>query len=275
MKTVCPALLLTSSLALQPALCEVSDYLPMNTGNSWNYVDWDSGGFDGESWWAPEIVVSITDTVALDGNTYYAFSPRFASVPSIFINGKNMRWKGSELMVHDGTTEYSIFRFPEGPLTEEPSTGSYVIDPVRTGGFSDVEWTTYFDPSNGLHSVGFTLTGVDPTTEVELDHRVRFVLGFGLTRWVAPHPDPNHVPFVEIDCEWAKFRILNPERYGLPAGDTDVYTLILTRLHLDVGFEYLGILTGLLRPSWGQLKAKSLLHPQEPSPFPIEPSGRP
>ena len=103
------------ALTAQPVFCDLSSYLPLNVGNSWEYR---SGYYENLAHEMPlgrggrggPTTLSIDRTEEIDGKTYYVFSPwwRDWPLPSHALFGKKVRWEGDSLMVHDGTSEYPL-----------------------------------------------------------------------------------------------------------------------------------------------------------------------
>ena len=127
------AVLLGLSGALPAAATEyqASDYLPLAVGNSWTYKHefYDPKGPDGErrfgerSQWptytaqfpeTPQFTIEVLYTEELDGQTYYVISEMPAwwpPAPPHFIAGKKLRWSGTQLMEHSGSSEQALYRF--------------------------------------------------------------------------------------------------------------------------------------------------------------------
>lgn len=135
------AVLLTARSGVsQDPTFQVPDFLPLSVGNSWTYRvylgDFRYEEFRGGS---EEVTISIIDTEVIDGHEYYLFDdpPRGIRLPPHFINGKRMRWEGNLLMIHDGSSEYALFRFPNPPgLSGDGSstygpTISYKLNPAK------------------------------------------------------------------------------------------------------------------------------------------------
>ena len=125
------AVLLGLSGALPAVATEyqAADYLPLAVGNSWTYDHefYDLKGPDGkrrfgdyDQWPAyfaqesSEFTIEVLRTEELDGETYYVISemPSFwPPAPPHFIAGKKLRWSGTQLMEHSGSSEQAIYRF--------------------------------------------------------------------------------------------------------------------------------------------------------------------
>ena len=128
----------------------MSDYLPMVVGNSWTYYhryfDFrlrEDGSGPLNPWNYPDheaargaFTITILRTEVIDGNTYHVFSDMpsggWPPAPPYFLAGKKLRWDGSNLLEHDGTSEISIFRF-ENPPTEDFDRYTYSIPQTRHG----------------------------------------------------------------------------------------------------------------------------------------------
>ena len=134
-----------ASAMAQTSTHQTSDFFPLAVGNTWtydhSYVDSrkdDSGNLiasynypDHESA-RGQFVLSILRTEVIDSNTYYVFSDMpsgsWPPPPLHFIAGKKLRWDGDNLMQHDGTSEYSIYRF-DNPPTEDLTKTTYSLPP--------------------------------------------------------------------------------------------------------------------------------------------------
>ena len=119
------AVLLGLSGALPAAATEyqASDYLPLEVGNSWTYehtyLD-NEADYDQWSTYAaqfpetPQFTIEVLYTEELDGQTYYVISEMPAwwpPAPPHFIAGKKLRWSGTQLMEHSGSSEQGLYRF--------------------------------------------------------------------------------------------------------------------------------------------------------------------
>ncbi len=121
-----------SALPAQTTTYRVPEYLPLEVGNSWTYWhSYSEGRFTVDEYGFEELVerppmsawdmsetheftVSILRTEVLDGHTWYVFSDmpdNWPPAPTYFLAGKKVRWDGNNLMEHDGTSEFSVYRF--------------------------------------------------------------------------------------------------------------------------------------------------------------------
>ena len=101
------------------------DYLPLAVGNSWTFMQAYSDSTSlfvkyeevyPEYWNADgHFAISVLRTEVIDTHTYYVMSEAptagWPPMPGHFIAGKKLRWDGSELKEHDGTSERSVYRF--------------------------------------------------------------------------------------------------------------------------------------------------------------------
>ncbi len=178
------------ALTAQPVFSDLSSYLPLNVGNSWEYR---SGYYENLAHEMPggrgavggHTTLSIDRTEEIDGKTYYVFSPWWKDwpLPSHALFGKKVRWEGDSLMVHDGTSEYPLFRFDEGPATPEasPLIVTYSVDPAKFGGDTEVE-AHYWQNSSGSYRVSVRFTGANLRGIVYpyYNRWVGFLRGFGM-----------------------------------------------------------------------------------------------
>ena len=106
-------------------VADASDWLPLAVGNSWTYSHRynDHQNDDGDTRWpnyteplggTPQFTLSVLDTEDIDGQTYFVISDMpelWPPVPSQFIAGKKLRWKGDHLMERTADGEQALFRF--------------------------------------------------------------------------------------------------------------------------------------------------------------------
>lgn len=253
------------ALTAQPVFSDLSSYLPLNVGNSWEYR---SGYYENLAHEMPlgrgavggRITLSIDRTEEIDGKTYYVFSPwwRDWPLPSHALFGKKVRWEGDSLMVHDGTSEYPLFRFDEGPATPEasPLIVTYSVDPAKFGGDTEVE-AHYWQTLDGVYYATFRLTGANLGGIVYPEYRrwVGFVRGFGMDRagesvaYAGHDYDSYHNRLVA-----AKARLLLT---GGTARDDSTEDTYMEMTFFDVSWGRAGLpftITNVPASSWGNVK---------------------
>ncbi len=158
------------ALTAQPVLSDLSSYLPLNVGNSWEYR---SGYYENLAHEMPlgrgavggRITLSIDRTEEIDGKTYYVFSPWWKDwpLPPHALFGKKVRWEGDSLMVHDGTSEYPLYLVAvKARLLLTSGTDA------RDGDNGNTEDTyvemTRLDVAWGRAGLPFTITNVPPSS---------------------------------------------------------------------------------------------------------------
>ena len=209
------AVLLGLSGALPAAATEyqASDYLPLAVGNSWTYKHefYDPKGPDGErrfgerSQWptytaqfpeTPQFTIEVLYTEELDGQTYYVISEMPAwwpPAPPHFIAGKKLRWSGTQLMEHSGSSEQGLYRFDGADETgytvttdagDERVTVKAGLNPVpwhafsfRGDGYGKGLQACNFLAGYGTSSCGRRISGGDYPLFINQLKSLRAVLG--------------------------------------------------------------------------------------------------
>ncbi|MDE0709959.1 MAG: hypothetical protein OXH89_05965 [bacterium] len=184
----------------QKTTYQTSDFLPLQVGNSWTYNQFYSDvryGDDGIRAHVVEVreefTISILRTEVIDGNTYFVFSD-FPSdggppAPRHFIAGKKVRWNENDLMEHDGTSEFSIYRFKPPPTGQ--TAYEYSI-PVAHGkgdnlvrGFNSPSHNIVPIPRLQFTFTGYRGYGASPTggrSDWLADSSIQFTGGYGVTQ---------------------------------------------------------------------------------------------
>ena len=121
------AAVLVGLLVSGSAVADASDWLPLAVGNSWTYSHQysDYENYDVYTRWPKwtnytnfaEFTLSVLGTEDIDGQTYFVISDMpelWPPVPSQFIAGKKLRWKGDHLLERTDDGEQALFRFDEG-----------------------------------------------------------------------------------------------------------------------------------------------------------------
>lgn len=191
-----PALILALSFSATPALPEttfqIPDYLPMAVGNSWTYTlhHYDEGPYPNNRFpyteWqdsaSKEVTLSILRAELIDGDTYYVFSDvpeGWPPAPAHSVAGKKLRWDGSNLTEHDGTSPISILRFRVGPTSRDSfARYEYTVSASDAGG--DTEATLLVTlADNAILTSSFAFEGA---LARPLSGRVvEFTTGYGMT----------------------------------------------------------------------------------------------
>ena len=146
---------LNGPAALPATEYKVSDFLPLAVGNSWtcNHGVYDSFGrlSDHGPWPAWEdasgvFTLRVERTEEIDGETYYVLSDMpsggWPPAPPGFIAGKKLRWEGTQLMEHTGTSEQILYDFGGSEGYKIEPTTSYPVPRFSFGFAADdlVEW---------------------------------------------------------------------------------------------------------------------------------------
>ena len=183
--------LLVVAATLSPSHGDLSDFLPLNVGNSWTYGhlyydDLDSDR-DNRVRGYQTVTLRIRSTEVIAGKTYYVFgdfspSPHPAPPHSLF--GKKVRWEGDSLMVHDGTYEYPLLRFRETPDSRDAEEETYSVDPSEAEGATKVTRADFFTAPGG-HLAYFKFLGSPKEDATNLRHyqysrSATFVRGYGM-----------------------------------------------------------------------------------------------
>ena len=205
------AVLLGLSGALPAVATEyqAADYLPLAVGNSWTYDHdfYDRKDNEGkrrfgdyDQWPAyfaqesSEFTIEVLRTEELDGETYYVISEMPAwwpPAPPHFIAGKRLRWSGTQLMEHSGSSEQAIYRFDGANLAgyDIPTVEGDNRVTVKVGSNS-VPWYAFgfygngegyragnFRVDYGLSSCGWQISGGDYPLFKNSVRSIRAVLG--------------------------------------------------------------------------------------------------
>lgn len=114
----------TSTYPIQDTY-EITDFMPLEVGNSWTYLQVihsslrGAGPFPSE---AREFTISILRTEVIDGHTYYLFSEAppdsTRPLPGQSLSGRKLRWDGDNLVQHDGASAVALYRFSPGSDSE-------------------------------------------------------------------------------------------------------------------------------------------------------------
>ena len=205
------AVLLGLSLT-RPAQAEyqASDYLPLEVGNSWTYshkyrdiIREAEEGYRNQwpAFWAqaperPQFTIEVLYTEELDGQTYYVISEMPAwwpPAPPHFIAGKKLRWSGTQLMEHSGSSEQGLYRFDGADETgytvttdagDERVTVKAGLNPVpwhafsfRGDGYGKGLQACNFLAGYGTSSCGRRISGGDYPLFINQLKSLRAVLG--------------------------------------------------------------------------------------------------
>ncbi len=180
---------LTACAVAAPAYSDLSDYLPLNVGNSWKYRYSYHENLDHRA--ASEAVrenrtvtLRITSTQVIEGKTYYVFNdfypdPNPAPPHSLF--GRKVRWDGDSLMVYDGTSEYPLFRFEEISVVDEGVKETYAVDPSNAEGDTEVTRTDWLS-TKAVYKSSFRFYGssMQDISNPEYSRYVSFLRGYGM-----------------------------------------------------------------------------------------------
>ena len=170
-----------SALPAQTTTYRVPEYLPLEVGNSWTYWhSYSEGRFTVAEYGFEELVerppmsawdmsetheftVSILRTEVLDGHTWYVFSDmpdNWPPAPTYFLAGKKVRWDGNNLMEHDGTSEFSVYRFH---ITSKVAEGDELQHSIPSGTYGDDLLTArcYVYPPTLVPTLSMDFTGFD------------------------------------------------------------------------------------------------------------------
>ena len=180
--------LLVVAATLSPSHGDLSDFLPLNVGNSWTYGHLYSDKLDSDRdnhvYGYQIVTLRIRSTEVIDGKTYYVFgdfspSPHPAPPHSLF--GKKVRWEGDSLMVHDGTYEYPLLRFTETPAQGQIAEETYSVDPAEAEGAKKVTRVD-FSGLQGGHATLFEFLGspMEDATKFQYSRSATFFRGYGL-----------------------------------------------------------------------------------------------
>ena len=182
--------LLVVAATLSPSHGDLSDFLPLNVGNSWTYGHLYSDKYsdrDNRVRGYQTVTLRIRRTEVIAGKTYYVFgdfspSPHPAPPHSLF--GKKVRWEGDSLMVHDGTYEYPFLRFTETPAQGQMAEETYSVDPAEAEGAKKVTRVDFSELSGG-HTTLFEFLGSPREDATNLRHfqysrSAIFIRGYGL-----------------------------------------------------------------------------------------------
>ena len=148
-------------------VADASDWLPLAVGNSWTYSHRynDHQNDDGDTRWpnyteplggTPQFTLSVLDTEDIDGQTYFVISDMpelWPPVPSQFIAGKKLRWKGDHLLERTADGEQALFRFDGGG---DPSKYAYYDVTIQGQTIQVTAWETR---ANSSHEYSFHFSG--------------------------------------------------------------------------------------------------------------------
>ena len=207
---------------------------------------------------------SILQTEVIEGRTYYVFSgpPGTIPTPAHTLFAKKVRWEEDSLMVHDGTSEYPLFRFYDGPQDErEIIEATYSLDPSKADGDTEARRADFLS-SGSVHTATFSFSGSDfrGIRHPEYVRYVTFIRGYGMAFAV------NHVDYSGHDyssyvnlltVERASLFVeshISGERSSSGPGQEDTYREIS---YYDA-IRGIGLLpstiTNVPKSSWGQVK---------------------
>ena len=183
----------------QQATYQTSDFLPLHVGNSWTYSQFYSDQRYGDDGIKVNVVavreeftISILRTEVIDGETYFVFSdmPSDDGPPATrhFIAGKKVRWSGNDLMEHDGTSEFSIYRFKPPPTRTMVYEYSIPVD----HGKGDDSVRAVISPSHSAIPIpmltfifsGYRDYGSEPAgagARWKAESAIQFIGGYGVT----------------------------------------------------------------------------------------------
>ncbi len=213
---------LTACAVAAPAYSDLSDYLPLNVGNSWTYSH---GYYENLNRRAPTdavqesqpVTLRISRTQVIDGETYYVFTdfPGTRDAPPHTLFGKKVRWEGDSLMVHDGTSDYPLFRFAEISEVDEWIEERYSVDPLKAEGDTEVARSDWLSGYNGTYHVTFRFYGSSMMDVENPEYRryVKFLRGYGMAlsgEFVDPGDD--YSSFINI-LEPKAARLLEPSSH--------------------------------------------------------------